>query len=111
MEWQTLQHESQLDEIINVSNDHPVVIFKHSTRCSISSAAKGRLERHWENQNAKKLEAYYLDLLNYRNISNKIAEVFNVQHESPQALVIKEGKCVYTSSHYDISYEDLLSHS
>lgn len=104
MDWNVLREENELDEIIRKSETKPQVIFKHSTRCSISSVAKGRLERSKMPPGA---DFYYLDLINYRNISNKIAQVFNVHHESPQVLVVKNGACVYDESHMGINMGDI----
>lgn len=104
MKWIELKDEAQLDEIKEKSKDKPQVIFKHSTRCSISSMAKGRLERASAPDN---MDFYYLDLITYRGVSNRIASLFNVYHESPQILVIKDGKCVYDESHGAISMADV----
>ena len=104
MNWTELTEETQLDTIISESNATPVVIFKHSTTCSISAMAKGRLDREEQPDGIK---FYYLDLLRYRPISNKIAEVFHVHHESPQVLVIKNGECTYDESHNGITMDEL----
>lgn len=101
MNWNELNEISQLDSIVEQSNLQPVLVFKHSTRCSISSMAKSRLEREWDNDSA--IKPYYLDLLSFRNISDELAHRFNVFHQSPQALLIKDGKCVYDASHSMIS--------
>ncbi len=100
--WNKLDQETQLDEIIAESKEKPVLIFKHSTTCPISGTAKDRLERQWGEQ-LNSVKPYYLDLLSYRPISNKIAQVFEVQHESPQVLLIRDGACVYNASHLAIS--------
>lgn len=104
MNWIALTEEAQLDQIKEQSKRQPVVIFKHSTRCSISDMAKGRLERKTAPEN---VQFYYLDLIRYRNISNDIAKVFGVRHESPQILLIKNGECVYDESHNGISMEEI----
>ncbi len=104
MNWTPLTEESQLDTIIEESKSQPVVIFKHSTRCSISSMAKNRLDREKAPDNMK---FYYLDLIAYRPISNKLAEVFHVHHESPQVLLIKNGECTYDESHNGISMNEI----
>jgi len=104
MNWIALTEEAQLDQIKEQSKQQPVVIFKHSTRCSISDMAKGRLERKTAPEN---VQFYYLDLIRYRNISNDIAKVFGVHHESPQVLLIKNGECVYDESHNGISMEEI----
>jgi bacillithiol system protein YtxJ len=104
MDWNVLWDENQLQDIITKSQTRPQIIFKHSIRCSISSVAKGRLDRSKVPPNG---DFHYLDLINYRNISNKIAQVFNIHHESPQVLIIKNGACVYDESHMGINMEDI----
>ena len=105
MEWLQLKEEAQLNEIIEKSKLEPVVIFKHSTRCSVSSMVKNRLDTAWNNAEAG--YPYYLDLIEYRPVSQKIAELFHVEHESPQVLVINNGVCVYHASHTAINYRDI----
>lgn len=104
MTWINLTQEQQLDAIKEQSKAKPVVIFKHSTRCSISAMAKNRLERESAPAN---VDFYYLDLIQYRPISNKIADEFQVHHESPQILLIKNGECVYEESHNGIDMHDI----
>ena len=106
IDWNDLTDLKQLDEIIAESEDTPVIIFKHSTRCSISRMALKNIEREYniEIGNAK---AYFLDLLEHRNISNEIALRFEVVHQSPQLILIKNGKAVYTTSHSDIDAVEL----
>ncbi|MBL7884392.1 MAG: bacillithiol system redox-active protein YtxJ [Bacteroidia bacterium] len=109
MNWLRLENNNQLTEIIKNSFDTSikgVLLFKHSTRCSISSMALSRLERNW-NFNTTEFPAYYLDLLNYRTISNSIADTFKVEHASPQLLIIKNGECIYNASHSEISVSDV----
>jgi bacillithiol system protein YtxJ len=105
MNWIELNNEHQLEEIKEKSKNKPQVIFKHSTRCSISSMAKNRLDK---SPDPKDVDFYFLDLIQYRNISNKIAETFAVPHASPQVLVIKNGKSVYDESHSSIRIDDIL---
>lgn len=107
MNWIQLTEVAQLDEIVRDSQVHPVAIFKHSTRCSVSSLVKRNLERDW-NMEADKLSVYYLDLIAYRNISNEIADRFAIRHESPQLLLIKDGKAIYHSSHSEIDFDDIV---
>ena len=104
MNWKDLTEESQLTEIKEASKTRPQVIFKHSTRCSISAVAKSRLERGTP---PAAVDFYFLDLIRHRPVSNKIAEVFSVYHESPQILLIKNGECVYDESHSGISMADI----
>lgn len=107
MNWNKLTLEQQLEAIKEESAQHPVVIFKHSTKCSISKMALDRLERAWNEQEMAGVKPYYLDLLSYRNISNLIADMFGIQHESPQVIVVSNGKPVLDLSHYDIEYRQI----
>ncbi len=106
MNWTPLKSEEQIKELKLKSNKNPQVIFKHSTRCSISSMAKNRLDK---NDRPEGVDFYYLDIINYRPISNKIAEEFNVDHQSPQVLIINGGKCVYNESHSGIRMDEIKS--
>ena len=105
MNWITLTNEQQLQQLKANSNVKPQVIFKHSTRCSISSVAKNRLER---SSQPDEIDFYFLDLIKFRAMSNKIAEDFKVYHESPQILLIKNGKCIYDESHSGIDMEEIV---
>lgn len=104
LNWKMLNSEAGLQEIIDGSTEKPKVIFKHSTSCPISSMAKNRLERAWDLKE-EETDIYYLDLLRYRPISNKIESVFGVQHQSPQVLVIKNGVVIFDTSHNAISVD------
>lgn len=106
MNWLPLESISALENIDEISMQQYVAIFKHSTTCSISSMSKQRLERKWTDNITVKI--WYLDLLRYRDISNAIAQKYNVQHESPQILLIRNKKCIYHASHLEITVNDLL---
>jgi bacillithiol system protein YtxJ len=105
MKWIQLTSEEQLQQIISNSSTKPQVIFKHSTRCSISSVAYHRLQKASQPDD---IDFYYLDLLAHRPLSGKIADTFKVHHESPQVLVIRDGKCIYDESHLAISMMDIV---
>jgi bacillithiol system protein YtxJ len=99
--WNNLKEASQLNEIIVASKTKPVLIFKHSTRCSISRMALKQFENEYDMGDTVTL--YYLDLIAFRDVSNKIASTFNVIHQSPQVLLIKDGKTIYHDSHEAIN--------
>ncbi|MFC6876869.1 bacillithiol system redox-active protein YtxJ [Flavobacterium myungsuense] len=103
--WITLNNLGQLNEVVNTSTEKLVLIFKHSTRCSVSRMALKQFENEFDL--SEKVVTYYLDVLENRAISNEIASRFNVYHESPQILVIKDGKSVFDASHSDIDARDL----
>ncbi|OMQ13234.1 bacillithiol system redox-active protein YtxJ [[Flexibacter] sp. ATCC 35103] len=98
--WTELTDVAQLLEVTAISNEKPVVIFKHSTRCSISRMALKQFEREYDLNES--VDAYFLDLIAHRDISNEIASRFNVYHESPQLILIRNGKAIYDVSHSDI---------
>lgn len=105
MEWTALDNENQIEEINHLSVEKHVLIFKHSTRCPTSSMALNRLERKWNDELSKQITPYYLDLVQFRSVSTKTATDYNVVHESPQILIIKDGKCIYDTSHMSISVD------
>ena len=105
MNWIPLSSSEEMEQLILLSQEKPQVIFKHSTRCSISSVAKSRLEK---SKTQTEVSFYYLDLITYRSLSNAVAERFSIEHESPQILVIKGGKCVYDESHMGIRMDEIL---
>lgn len=96
-----LTDENQLNEILNLSNQKPVLIFKHSTRCGISTMVLKRFENKLSNQ-IKDFNYFLLDIIQNREISNFIAQEFQIQHQSPQLIVVKNGKVLSHNSHYGI---------
>jgi bacillithiol system protein YtxJ len=108
MHWNELTQEETIQEIINRSAQKHQLIFKHSTRCSISSMAKNRLER---SEAPSSVDFYCLDLIKFRSISNQIEEIFKVKHESPQVLLIRNGECIYEESHNGISMDEIEEQS
>jgi len=106
--WIPLTDLGQLNEIISSSNEKPVVIFKHSTRCIVSRTALKQFEKEYDVETLHcNVSTYFLDLLEHRDISNEIASRFEVYHQSPQLLLIKNGKSVYDVSHSDIDALEL----
>lgn len=106
MNWIKLESIGQLSEIDEKSRRGPVAIFKHSTRCSVSLTVLDRLERNLPSDTIT--ENYFLDLLAYRSVSNAVAEHYGIEHESPQLLIIRDGKPVYVASHFEINSRVLL---
>jgi bacillithiol system protein YtxJ len=104
MQWKYITDVNQIEEIKKQPGYS--LIFKHSTRCSVSMMAKRRFEMDWE-VIPEDTSLYFLDLINYRQISADIASRFQVHHESPQILLIKDGNCVLDASHGDISADEV----
>lgn len=104
MQWKNITNLEQVSEI--QQQEGYSLIFKHSTRCAVSSMAKRRFEMDWS-VIPENTGLYFLDLISYRDISAQIADTFQVQHESPQILVLKNGDCILDASHSDISAEEV----
>lgn len=100
--WNQLNSLEQLDKIIEESKTVPVAVFKHSTRCGISRMVIKQFESNY-NIDGAQLKLYYLDLLNYRDISNEIGYKLQVMHQSPQLIVLKNAETVAHASHYEIN--------
>ncbi len=100
--WQHLHSPAELDEIVQASHHKPQIIFKHSTRCGISSMAKHQLEHEWDIDPAS-ADMHYLDLIAHRETSNQIAADLAVVHQSPQIIIVYQGKAVFDTSHHAIS--------
>jgi bacillithiol system protein YtxJ len=102
--WNKLETISELEMAIEKSFEIPVLLFKHSIRCSISSMALYRTESGWDLPQ-EKVMPFYLDLISHRDVSNSIAEKLNVFHASPQIILVKNGKAVLDASHNEIRVE------
>jgi bacillithiol system protein YtxJ len=104
MQWDKITTVSQLNEIDEISKTRACLIFKNSTRCHISAVMIARLEKEWQ---PGEIQPFYLDLLAYPSISNTIAARYNVPHESPQVLLIKNGRCIMSQSHMHIRFDEI----
>ncbi len=104
--WLALTDKKQLEAIIKISMAKPVLIFKHSTRCGISRMVLKNFERDYDIPE-NEIDMYFLDLLEFRTLSNDISEKFKVAHQSPQVLVIKKGEVIYHDSHDSITVETI----
>lgn len=109
MVWTELNDVSQLEAIQTASFTKPQLIFKHSTRCPISTTAKSRFERSFQPEFAEQMDFHLLDLIAFRSVSNAVATQWNVQHESPQLIFVQNGEVSYHESHYGITWEGVLS--
>lgn len=107
MKWLSLESESDFEGLL--SSDKTIAIFKHSTRCAISSMAKNRLESSWD-KDLSDIPVYLLDLIRYRNVSNYIAQQLQITHQSPQLILITKGEVVYNASHSAISTASIKQH-
>ena len=109
MDFIDLTTSTQLNEVdSNSFKGKGVLIFKHSYRCIISRMVWKSLTADWSSD-LDDLPVYFLDLISYRSLSQEVAERYNVHHESPQALLIKAGKCVYSESHQGIQHKEIQS--
>ena len=107
MKWSELRSVNQIAQIRQESRENPILIFKFSSRCSLSRLALDRLERSWDEGDMQSVKPYFLDLITYREISNQVAYEFGVEHESPQILVIDNEKSILDQSHMGIDYQTI----
>jgi bacillithiol system protein YtxJ len=105
--WKKIESEEDLKKAIEHSFQNKIAIFKHSTSCFISKTVLRNFEKEIANLD-QTADLYFLDLLAYRPISNKIAEDLGVNHQSPQLIVVEKGKAINNASHQDISVEQIL---
>lgn len=102
-----VRSEDQLRELRQDSESGPVLLFKYSPRCSLSAAVRMRLESGWNAAPGVFIGIYLVDVVFDRPLSQAIAAEYGVQHESPQALIIHRGHCVYHRSHMAVRPDDL----
>jgi bacillithiol system protein YtxJ len=100
--WIPLNSLEQIKTIKELSKSETILVFKHSTRCGISSMVIKRFENLFDSS-MNNIKVYYLDLLNFRAISDEVGYIFQVQHQSPQLLIIRNEVAVLNVSHYDIT--------
>ena len=106
-DWTPLTTEADVDVAIEKSAEQPVLLFKHSTRCSISSMALSRFEKQWDTNIG--CSCYFLDLITYRAVSNYISDKTAVVHQSPQSILLWKGKVIYHASHNGIDAVEIAS--
>lgn len=104
--WITLEEMSQLDQLVEESKTKYVLVFKHSTRCGISKFCLQNFESEFQTDSSK-VVLYFLDILKNRELSNAIASRFDVVHQSPQVLLIKNSTAIYAESHGQINANEL----
>lgn len=107
--WKNLDTVDKIDIIIENSKHKPQIIFKHSKTCGISQSAYDKLESGFALLEGK-VDFHYLDLLSYRSVSNEVAEKTGVLHQSPQIILLENGKVVYTVTHLAINPEKIVEH-
>ena len=100
--WIPFNSLEQIKTIKELSKSETILVFKHSTRCGISSMVIKRFENLFDSS-MNNIKVYYLDLLNFRAISDEVGYSFQVQHQSPQLLIIRNEVAVLNVSHYDIT--------
>jgi len=106
--WQRLTQIEELQDLIRLSHEKPVIILKHSIRCGASAMAKWQLEREWDFAEGE-VAFYYLDLIRYRAVSDQVARMLHVVHQSPQVIVLVKGEVIFHTSHYRISMSAIRS--
>jgi bacillithiol system protein YtxJ len=103
MQLRNIATEAELDELIEASKTAPVLLFKHSNTCSVSARASGQIDRFLSSEHATPFTAAVVVVQTARSLSDRIEERFGIRHESPQAIVLRDGKPVWSASHWDVT--------
>jgi bacillithiol system protein YtxJ len=106
MNWIKLDTKDKFEELKQVSEREKVLIFKFSPKCAINYVVRNLLEREWA-EGEMKMKTYLLDVISQKELSNIVGKEYNVEHESPQALIIENGKAVFHASHGRILFSEL----
>jgi len=96
--WNTIENEESLRSLVDSSGEKPLFILKHSYRCALSTMAKNRIEKNED----PRFQYHLIDVVKDREVSNVLAELFSVRHESPQAFLVKDSKLIEVKSHLAI---------
>lgn len=105
LNWKSIQSIEDLEQAYNSTKEKAALFFKHSTRCNISSMVLNRFEKEWEEN--EECQLFFIDLITHRDVSNKLAELAGVEHQSPQAILVKNKKAIHNASHGGISASTL----
>lgn len=105
-DWYQIASMDELNEAEKESHKRAIAIFKHSVTCGVSAHAKHRMENGFD-LDPESCRLYYLDLLSNRDISDEIARRYDVRHQSPQMIIIQNGKAVFDTSHHAVSLDTL----
>ncbi|MDZ7807262.1 MAG: bacillithiol system redox-active protein YtxJ [Gracilimonas sp.] len=106
--WNTVSVRENITSLIERSREQPQLIYKHSTRCSVSFITKEDLDYHVE-QIAKHADLHLINVVEQRDLSNYLSQTLNIRHESPQALLLRDGQVTWTGSHWNVKAKEILS--
>ena len=107
LNWSHIESEEDLQNAL--TSEVKVALFKHSTRCPVSSMAKNRLEKSWDEE-TNETTIFFLDLIRYRELSNRVASQLAVDHASPQLILIEKGSAIYDASHHMIQSSEVAKY-
>ena len=103
-----LQAPDQLDRVLDSSSERPVLLFKHSFTCGISAEALDELVDHLNNRDHD-LPVAMVTVQTHRDLSNAVSAKLGIRHETPQALLIKGGKVVWSASHFRVTSDSVAA--
>ena len=106
--WMNITSVEQLTELLHNVGEKPILLFKHSTRCGVSSMVLNSFENEWTT-GTELCDLYYIDLLSHRDVSNEIAVLTGIVHQSPQAIIIKGKEIIYDATHSAIDARKIQS--
>ena len=106
MNWIIADSADRIYEAADLSQEERVLIFKYSHRCVINYTMKMLLQKEW-NEGEMSMKTYLVNVIDSRDISNDITKQFEVEHHSPQVLIIEKGKCIANFTHGKVLYSNL----
>ncbi|SDX50830.1 bacillithiol system protein YtxJ [Marininema mesophilum] len=107
MQWKEISTQDEWQEMLNRSQERPLLVMKHSTRCPVSANAWKECETYITTTSHKDVDYVLVKVIESRDVSNKVAEDLNVQHKSPQTILVKNNEAVWNTSHWHITQDSL----
>jgi bacillithiol system protein YtxJ len=101
---QQLMTVEQWEEALKGTSNRPLLVFKHSTSCSVSAGAIEEFTNYVEDSKSSPIDFAIVHVIEERPVSNAIAEQLGVKHASPQAILVKDGAPIWDTSHWHITY-------
>jgi bacillithiol system protein YtxJ len=107
--YQEIISTEALAEVLASSEQQPVLIFKHSMTCGLSSRAFGEFERYLQAPESSQVRNFIIVIQKARRVSDELARSIGIQHESPQAIIVRGGRAVWADSHLALKSGTLIA--
>jgi bacillithiol system protein YtxJ len=102
-----LRAVGELDAVLGESHRRPVLLFKHSYTCGVSAEALDELRLHIDEATSASIQYAMVTVQTHRDVSNAVSQRLGVRHETPQAILVRDGRVVWTASHFRVNAAEL----